>query len=78
MGYKMVLNVATSLVATLLLHFDFKVQADEKSTQEIPLGMLALPPEPFKLTISKRTNFNRNTNKTTAQQRATLSRSPAA
>jgi len=50
MGYKMVHNVAFSLVANLMLHFD--LGSPQWSPDDIPLGMLALPPQPFQFTVS--------------------------
>ena len=49
MGYKMVHNVAFSLVANLMLHFD--LSSPQWSPEDIPLGMLALPPKPFQFTV---------------------------
>ena len=50
MGYKMVQNVAFSLAANLILHFD--LHSPQWSPEDIPLGMLALPPQPFQFTVS--------------------------
>lgn len=50
MGYKMVHNVAFAIVANLMLHFDLRQPAYAPS--DVPLGMLALPPQPFEFVIS--------------------------
>ena len=50
MGYKMVHNVAFSLVANLMMQFDIRQPGCDP--EKIPLGMLALPPEPFKFVLS--------------------------
>lgn len=50
MGYKMVHNVAFSLVANLMLHFDLSEPAC--LPESLPLGMLALPSEPFEFTLT--------------------------
>nr|AKH03498.1 cytochrome P450 307F1 [Paracyclopina nana] len=64
MGYKMVHNIAFSLVANILLHFD--LESPSNSEKSIPLGMLALPSKPFEFTIRpkqkkklSRNNFQR-------------------
>jgi cytochrome P450 family 307 subfamily A len=54
MGYKMVQNVAYSLVASLLQHFTFSSEGIDNG--DLPLGMLALPPSSFNLKL-KRRNF---------------------
>lgn len=50
MGYKMVHNVAFSLIANVMMHFD--LSSPQWAAEEIPLGMLALPPKPFEFTVS--------------------------
>ena len=52
MGYKMVHNVAFAIVSNLILHFDLSKPSYDPS--DVPLGMLALPPEPFKFVIRSR------------------------
>ena len=58
MGYKIVQNVSYSIVASLLQHFTFDAitEKDISTTKnpEIPLGMLALAPQPFCLRLTKR------------------------
>ena len=57
MGYKIVQNVSYSIVASLLQHFTFDVLPEEDSSKmnpEIPLGMLALAPQPYYLRLTKR------------------------
>ncbi len=49
-GYKMVHNVAFSLVSNLMMHFD--IHSPAWAPENVPLGMLALPPEPFTFTLS--------------------------
>ena len=49
-GYKMVQNIAFSLVANLMLHFN--ISSPQWSPEDIPLGMVALPPQPFQFTVS--------------------------
>jgi cytochrome P450 family 307 subfamily A len=49
MGYKMVHHVAFSILANVLKHFD--ISDPTCSPDEIPLGMLALPPQPFQFTL---------------------------
>jgi hypothetical protein len=52
MGYKMVQNIAYSLVASLLQHFTF--YSDNSNNVDPPLGMLALPPKSFNLKLKRR------------------------
>ena len=61
MGYKIVQNVSYSIIASLLQHFTFDALtlADIETLKvtknaEIPLGMLALPPQSFSLRLTKR------------------------
>ena len=49
MGYKMVYNVAFSIISNLLSQFD--ICEPSTSIETIPLGMLALPPQPFEFIL---------------------------
>jgi len=50
MGYKMVYNVAFSIVTNLLWHFD--IHTPQTLPEDLPLGMLALPPKPFQFVMN--------------------------
>ena len=54
MGYKMVHYITYSIKANLLKHFDIS----KPQTEDIPLGMLALPPKPFEFVMSKSASNN--------------------
>ena len=51
-GYKMVYNVAFSIISNLITHFELSDAIC--SPDSIPLGMLALPPEPFEFVLKSK------------------------
>lgn len=72
MGYKMVQNVAYSIVSTLLQNFTFDplTEVDNLTTKnrEIQNGMLALAPEPFHLRLTKRQELSTHFSETSPLQ----------